>query len=175
MRRSALLLVLVCAGCGASSRARTDDAPRVMMSERLIACETLVSELRSLDTRRMTEADLVERMREAEASSAVCAELWRGEAETPGEAVIADQEARQVPFHALLLEGVLASRFDGMSNYCTILDDTFAILFEGLGEIEAALAGRALTDDERGRLIELRDLDLEAMDVLLVLRSEHCD
>ena len=51
----------------------------------------------------------------------------------------------------------------------------FVVLFTGLREIEAALeGGTTLTEDERARLVELRDLDLEGLDVLVLHREENC-
>lgn len=173
----AVAVATVCAvvllGCGGAQR---DEEPaHVMMSERLIACDTLVTELRLTDTRRATEQELMERMQAAQQSAEVCARLWREAADTYGERVIADQEARQLPFHALLLESALSARFDDYEHYCAILDDTMAILFAGLAEIEEALAGDALDEEERAKLVELGDLDLEAIDVLLLHRAENCE
>ena len=146
-----------------------------MVSERLLACDTLLSELRHLDYETASEAEMVGLMQSADQSSERCAELWLEQADTRGERQIAIHEGRQLPFQALLLESAISARFDNRFGYCDILDDTFALLFTGLAEIEQALSESWMSEDERNQLIELRDLDLEAVDVLVVHREENCE
>ncbi|MFT6400365.1 MAG: hypothetical protein ACJAYU_005136 [Bradymonadia bacterium] len=103
-----------------------------------------------------------------------CGELWAESAGSDWEQQIALHRSYQLPLQSLLIEASMSQRFDEHFGFCEIMQDTFGLLFEGLTALESALGERSLSEETRGRLLELRDLDLEALDILIVSRSERC-
>ena len=152
----------------------TSGDERVMVSERLLACDTLVRELHVLDVGEVSESELTSHMSHAQANAEWCTSAWRDQADGEHEQLLATHRGRQLRFQALLLELALSDRFDGQAGYCDILDETFALLFTGLADLESALQVDAIEAQIRARMIELRDLDVEAIDVLVVHRAENC-
>lgn len=165
------LLVTLLTGCGGAQEMPTN---RVLMSERLMACETFAQELGAMDLDGATRAELDAAFERAETEAPICRRLHLEAATTPGERAIAAQEARKIPIQALLIEGAIEVRYEDGTQYCDILDEHFALLFIALAEIEDALLNVELSDEERRRLVELRDIELEGLDVLAVHRTENC-
>lgn len=145
-----------------------------MVSERLLACDTLLSELRMLDYQTAPEPELVAFMERADERTEPCAEMWHEQASSVGEHAVATHQARQLRFQALLIESAVSDRFDNRFGYCEILDDTFALLFESLSDISGALEDGGLSEADERTLRELLDLDTQALDVFLVHRAENC-
>ena len=158
------------AGCGGAQ----GETQRVMPSERMLACDTLLRELRGTSLATAPEAELDRLLQAADANSEECARLWAESASSSWEEEIASHRSYQLPLQALLIEGVLSERFDGYFGFCDIVDETFVLLFAGLAALESALEEESLSDEDRLRIVELRDLDLEAADVLIVTRTEQC-
>lgn len=146
----------------------------VMPSERLIACDTLLSELRTAPVSTASEPELEAWMSAADRNGERCGELWAESAESDWEQQIALHRSYQLPLQSLLIEAAMSQRFDEHFGFCEIVQETFGLLFEGLTALESALGERSLSDETRARVIELRDLDLEALDVLMVSQSERC-
>ena len=171
MRSStAIFAALAVAACGGPQA----ESQRVMPSERLLACDTLLTELRTTSLGSASEPELAALLESADRNSEVCAQLWAEAATSSWEEQIAAHRSYQLPLQALLIEAALSERFDGHFGFCDIVDETFAMLFEGIAALEAALANPDIGHEDRLRAIELRDLDLEAVDVLLVTRTEQC-
>ncbi len=145
-----------------------------MVSERLLACDTLLRELRSLDYATATEAEMVHYMQATAESDEPCERLWMAQAVTRTDETIAAHQARQFDFQSRMVESAISARFDNRIGYCEILDEMFALLFTGLSDIEVAMQGN-LPAGDAANLHELRELDLEALDVLVVHRAENCE
>lgn len=174
-RARATLFAAACAlaACGGARSAAEDDR-QAARSERVIACETALNELSALDTDTATEAQLVAAMEHADAMQPVCAEAFASEATNEAERVMAQHFADQFTLNALFIEATLSIRFDGSAHYCDIVTDTLNLLLRDLTTIEVALRGTGLSSQERAQLVELRDLDAEAVDVLVVANDRLC-
>ncbi len=81
---------------------------------------------------------------------------------------------RQISIQARYLEAELAIRFDDGAHLCAIIAEAFEALIADLAEIEEALALPDLPDADRRLLTQLRDLDLEATDVLVASAGDRC-
>ena len=145
-----------------------------MPSERMLACDTLLRELRAAPLSTASEPDLDRLLHAADTNSDPCDRLWADSASNSWELQIAAHRSYQLPLQALLIEAAMSERFDGHFGFCEVVDETFALLFEGLAALEGALQSSSLSPEDRGRIIELRDLDLEAADVLVITRMEEC-
>lgn len=167
-------VILIALSCTTACGARQNDQRRVMPSERLLACDTLLAELRTAPLSTASEPELESWMAAAERSKVRCAELWAESAESDWEQQIALHRSYQLPLQSLLIETAMSQRFDDHFGFCEIVQETFGLLFEGLTALESALANRSLSDETRGRVTELRDLDLEALDVLMMGQMERC-
>lgn len=166
----AMLAVLLFSACGGNQ----GEPQRVMPSERLLACETLLDELRTAPLGTASEPELEALLESAERNAEPCTRLWAEVSSTSWEEQIAAHRSYQLPLQSLLIEAALSERFDGHFGFCDIIDEIFALLFEGIAALEVALASPGISDDDRVRAVELRDLDIEAIDVLLVTRNEQC-
>lgn len=156
--------------------AQTDEPPqRVGPGERALACDTLLHELYALDLELASESDLETWRARGESRVDDCSVAWLDEARTLAQTVMARHRAGELWIRTLFVEAALARRFDGFANYCAIVQDTFEPLFVGIADIEAALVSDDVDDEERRQLIQLRDLDLEAIDVLAVAADAYCD
>lgn len=165
-------LALAAVACGPPQETR-DTRPGIV-TERAQACRTMLREFVSVDTREMTEAELEAAMQRASANATPCGDAFDAEADTPGERQMAQHEGRQFQLYALMFEGTLSERFDDYAAYCPIVADTFQLLLANIAELEAVLQRDDVAEDERSQLAELRDLDLEALDVLFIASEEHC-
>lgn len=151
-----------------------EPAQRVGPGERALACDTLLHELYALDLETASEAELETWRARGESRVDSCTTAWLDEARTLPDTVMARHRAGELWIRTLFVEGTLARRFDGFANYCAVVQDTFEQLFSGIADIEAALATGTLDDEDRRQLIQLRDLDLEAIDVLAIAADEYC-
>jgi len=166
-------LLAAAAACGG---AQTNEPPqRVGPGERALACDTLLHELYDLDLDLASESELETWRARGEARVDDCSTAWLDEARSLAQTVMARHRAGELWIRTLFVEAALARRFDGFANYCAIVQDTFEPLFVGIADIEAALVSDDVDDEERRQLIQLRDLDLEAIDVLAVAADAYCD
>jgi len=132
------------------------------------------SEFRRMDLNNASEAELVATLRHLEEVEPSCRTAFLREAQTPAERVMAEHSANQFLLNALFVEALLSDRFDGRLHYCTILSDTFALMIEDIGNISLTLETVAMSEAETRQLSELRDLGLQAADVLVVAAGEVC-
>jgi hypothetical protein len=169
--RACWLAAALLAACGGSS-AGTDRTP--IRSDRALSCDALLADLEQLDVPASSEATLERWMHAADNSISTCEDALLGEARTPGEQVIARHMVRQISIQARYLEAELAIRFDDGAHLCAIIAEAFEALIADLAEIEEALALPDLPDADRRLLTQLRDLDLEATDVLVASAGDRC-
>lgn len=159
-------------GCGGRQVTETE---RQLTTERAQACRMMLTELIQTDLSEASEQALVDGMTRASENAEPCAAAFMDEAQTPGERAIATHEGGQFWLYSFVYEVTLSERFDDYSGYCAIVSDTFRVLVNGLGALEEALSLDTLRDDERRQLQELRDFDLEALDVLLIAVESRCE
>lgn len=160
----------VATGCGGAS----SDSPMRIRSEHALNCDALAADLEQVDVEASTEAALVAAMELADAASLSCRDAFLDEARSAAERVIATHRSRQMAVHARYFEAALASRFDGGANFCEIIGETLNLLLTDAVEIEGALADAALVRSDREMLVQLRDLDVEAIDVLMLTAESAC-
>jgi hypothetical protein len=169
IRSFAALAVLLLSACGGSQR-----NAELMPDERLLACDGLLTRLADVDTTVASETELMAAMNEADASVERCTDAWVDGADSPAQVVLARHRGAQITLRALTFEAALSQRFDEMANYCAIVEDLFALILGRLAEIEAAIVADETSGEDRRKFQELRDLDLETIDVLLVATTEFC-
>ncbi|MCB9506575.1 MAG: hypothetical protein H6697_02780 [Myxococcales bacterium] len=160
------------AGCGGAQQ--TAPTP-LMASERLVACQTLSIELQTLDPDTAPEPELVRLMETADRDADLCRNLYLADARTPGETALAEHRGRQLSLSALEIELTLSTRFDRQANLCAIVADTFTELLAAIGGLEEALGRDDVADAERAQLEELHQLDMQAVEVLVVTQREFCE
>ena len=151
------------------------DSSRTLTTERTQACRTMLTELIQTDLANASEDALMAGMTRASEHAEPCAAAFLDEARTPGERTIAAHEGGQFWLYSFVYEITLSERFDDYSGYCAIVSDTFGLLVSTLGSLEQALESDDLLDDERRHITELRDFDLEAVDVLLIAAENRCE
>ena len=139
-----------------------------------MACQGILDELQSVDQQLATESELVLAMERADASRESCEQVILSVATTQAEDVLYARQADQFELYALWFEGALSRRFDNFDGYCDILGDAFRILLSGVADVEALLTSGDLGVMDQVRLQELRDLDLEALDVLFLEVEMQC-
>jgi hypothetical protein len=161
---------LLCA-CGGS---QDQPPPRTIWPERLQACQTLLNELASVDTQSAEEATLQAAMERADANREECTALFLETADSAGSQLLARHRGREFTLQALQIESALSYRFDNRQHYCEIIRETFVLLLQGVAELEAALLDGIGSPDEIRQMTELRDLDLEALDVLYEATDSFC-
>jgi hypothetical protein len=166
----ACLLAAGLAACGASVRSTAESRIR---SPRVQACETLIRELIALPVANMEEEALVVTITRAREHVEPCEQAFLDDAVTPTQTIFARHRARQVPMQVFYLESALSDRFRGREWFCEILSDHFQLLLEDIADIEAAL-GRPLPEVDARALVELRGLDLEAIEVLAQTVDRAC-
>ena len=175
-RGTALLvpaLFLWCAACaGAQS---PDEAPSVhIVSERSEACRTLVGEIEAVNLATESEAELADLMERADLAAPGCREAFVHRGMEPGAQLIGRHQGRQLDLYALLIEATLSERFDGRAGYCEIVADTFQLLFDNVTELDTALREETLSERDATTLRDLMDLDLHAIDVLVIASENSC-
>lgn len=168
-RAVVLVGVLLTAACGGRQQTR-----QTMPDERLLACDGLLERLAQVDTSTASESSLESAMNEADGAYSVCADAWRDEAESPADMVFAGHRVAQLELRSLMFEAALSQRFDNMANYCAIVEDLFALILLSLAELENAIVSGDFRGEELRSFEELRDLDLETIDVLLTATAEFC-
>jgi uncharacterized protein YcfL len=164
--------LLLCAACG--SRQSTSDQ-RPIQSERQQACDTFLSEAGALNTSEASEEQLSQAMERADADAEICMRLYLESAETEATRALAVHRGREFTLVALNMEAALSYYFDDRNHYCEIIRETFTLMLQNVADLELALTTPGLAESEEGRqLAELRDLDLEAMDVLYEATDSFC-
>ena len=138
------------------------------------ACEAILDGVRHALRHERDEAVLQAMLEQAVEAYPSCLVRYEAAARTPGEVVLFRHRAHHMELYALLLESELSARFDGGAHRCSILQDTFRNLIVGLRRIEEALEVTPLSEEERRRLVELRHLDLQALDVLFLDFEATC-
>lgn len=174
MRWPALALAAGLATWRCSGPQEVAPAGPQIVTERAQACRTMLSEFVRMDLRTMPEADIERAMDRASSQQVACSAAFDDEARSVGEEQMAQHEGRQFSLYSLMFEGTLSERFDNYAGYCDIVADMFQLLLTNVGELEATLVAGDLPESERLQLVELRDLDLEAIDVLFIASEEHC-
>lgn len=163
------VLLVACA-----SRSTPDEPAYAVVSERAEACRTLVNEVEAVDLGSADEATLEELMNRALDTAPGCRDAFLADNLAPGEREMARHEGRQLDLYALLLEATLSERFDGYAGYCAIVADTFQLLLNNVAELENTVRTAELSEREAIALRDLLDLDLHAMDLLVVASENHC-
>lgn len=161
-----------CAGGNGSSSSAT--ALREEALTRVDACEAVLENLRALDVDNAPEPVLQQGLEDAILAYPTCREHYEAAARTDGERYLLLHRAEQIHLTALLLEAQLSARFDGGAHRCEILRESFVLLYGGVSWLESALAEGNLTTPERLRIVELRNLDLQAIDVLFLDFRSTC-
>lgn len=171
-----LLLTASWLGCGSSQTTDSgESAPRIV-SEMVGVCETMLMELTALDENTLDEAALQQAMESASANASMCAEVFLDNARTPAEQVIARNRARQFELLSRSYEAAMSVRFDNRAFYCEIVRESFQILLIDQVDVETALSSiTSLTPLETRTLQQLRDLNLETLDVLFQATDRFCD
>lgn len=172
-----LLLIALTFAC-ACQRASVPDGGHItrIVSERVGACETLLGELSMLDASAASEAELVAAMTTADTTGAECGQILINDAQTPVEQIIARNRARQFELVGRTFEAALSFRFDGRAFYCDIVRESFQMLLADQVDVETGLQELSgLSDEETRTLHQLRDLNLEALDVLFQATQRFCD
>lgn len=170
MSRFAAFALLLAAGCGGTP----GSSPARIRSEHALNCDALAADLEQVDVDASTEGELVSAMELADTSSQTCRDAFLDEARSDAERVIANHRARQMAVHARYFEASLASRFDGGANFCDIISEALNLLLTDAVEIENALADDTMGRADHDMLVQLRDLDLEAIDVLMLTAESAC-
>jgi hypothetical protein len=147
-----------------------------IVSERVGACETLLGELSMLDASAANEAELLAAMTTADTTGAECGQILINDAQSPVELIIARNRARQFELVGRTFEAALSFRFDGRAFYCDIVRESFQMLLADQVDVETGLQEfNGLTEEETRTLEQLRDLNLEALDVLFQATERFCD
>jgi hypothetical protein len=170
-RGGALHALLAVASLCACACGAPQPPPSTMTSGRLIACHTLVAEVSSVDLAQVDEAELVRLMEAARDGEQACAPLFASE---PVHPAMAAYRARQLRLRALLIELTLSTRFDHNAATCEIIRDAFAELFRSVTELNTALSAEIPAEDAVV-MEQLRDLELEALDVLVTTNRDLCE
>lgn len=164
--------VSLCAACGSR---QTTSEPRPIVSERQQACDTFLSEAGALNTAEASEEQLTQAMQRADSDADICTRLYLESAETDATRALAIHRGREFTLVALNMEAALSYHFDDRNHYCDIIRETFTLMLQNVADLELALNTPGLAETEEGRqLAELRDLDLEAMDVLYEATDSFC-
>ena len=168
----ALLLISIVSACGAH---QTTEAPRAIVSERQQACDTFLSEAGAINTGEATEEQLTQAMLRADADTDICTRLYLESADTDSQRALAIHRGREFTLVALNMEAALSYHFDQRTHYCDIIRETFVLMLQNVADLEVVLSAPDERDSADGRrLAELRDLDLEAMDVLYEATDSFC-
>lgn len=168
----AFMTLSACAGVsGTAEQAGPSREERLALVD---ACEAVLENLRALDIEHATEGELQAGLEDAILSVDTCRDNYLAAAETPGEEVLLRHRAEQLQLTALLLEAQLSARFDGGAYRCEILRESFAVLYGGVRWLENALGEVELSPSEELRVIEQRNLDLQAIDVLVLDFTTNC-
>ena len=169
---SLMLLTFSTSACGAG---QTTAMPRTIVSERLQACDTFLSEAGAMNTAAATEEELTHAMLRADADRDICTRLYLESADTDASQALAIHRGREFTLVALNMEAALSYHFDQRNHYCDIIRETFSLMLQNVADLEVVLSVPGVLDSEEGRrLVELRDLDLEAMDVLYEATDSFC-
>jgi len=169
---SLVLLTFSVSACGAG---QTTVMPRTIVSERLQACDTFLSEAGAMNTAAATEEELTQAMLRADADRDICTRLYLESADTDAAQALAIHRGREFTLVALNMEAALSYHFDQRNHYCDIIRETFSMMLQNVADLEVVLSVPGVLDSEEGRrLVELRDLDLEAMDVLFEATDSFC-
>ncbi len=169
---SAVLLTAALSGCAAR---QNTPVQRPIVSERQQACDTFLSEAGSVNTAEATEDDLIRAMERADADAGICTRLYLEAADTDAMRALAIHRGREFTLVALNMEAALSYYYDDRNHYCDIIRETFALMLQNVADLEAVLTLPEVVESEAGRqLVELRDLDLEAMDVLYEATDSFC-
>lgn len=167
-----VLLICLLSACGAR---QSTEVPRTIISERLQACDTFLSEAGALNTGDATEAQLTQAMLRADADTDICTRLYLESADTGAEQALAIHRGREFTLVALNMEAALSYHFDQRTHYCDIIRETFSLMLQNVADLEVLLSEPDERDStDARRLAELRDLDLEAMDVLYEATASFC-
>jgi hypothetical protein len=164
---AAASLLVACAGS-------TTSGGRVLHDSRVVSCELLLDDLKVLDVDNATEERLSRAMDEAIRSREGCGLAWMSSATNAYERTIARHREHQLTLRSLVIESVLSERFDGAAHVCDIQREIFRILLADIRALEDALNGTGLSEAERRQLTQLRELDVESLDVLVVAHASFC-
>ncbi|MFT4702551.1 MAG: hypothetical protein ACI81R_000236 [Bradymonadia bacterium] len=159
-------------GCGGQQL--TSHGQQGLSTERLEACRTLQTELEAVSLTESAEEELMRLMLRAREEAEPCKPEYLRGASGPVEELIARHEGRQLELYGLMVEATLSSRFDDYANFCDIVGDTFTMLLDNIASLEETLQNESLTELETRQLLELRDLDLEAIDVFFMASERRC-
>lgn len=146
----------------------------MLLDSQVVSCELLLDHLKDLDVERASEAELTRAMEDADQARDPCRGAWRGAARDRYERTLADHRTHQLALRALVIESVLAERFDNGVHICDIQREAFQFLLADIAALEQAIPASDLSEDQRRQLIQLRDLDLESIDVLMVAHQSFC-
>lgn len=146
----------------------------LLPDERQLACDTLLEELGDLDTASLDEPTLQRRIDQAVGAIEPCRGAWARDTSHSASAVFADHRANQLMLRALTIEAAMSARFDGGANFCAILRETFSVLLQDLAALQAALDAGRLPPQGVAALEQLRDLDMQALDVLALGADRLC-
>lgn len=175
-RLTLLLLPALTLACGPPQNTDTDETGPRIVSEMVGVCETMLMELTALDEYSLEEPALQRAMESASTNAAMCADVFLDNARTPVEQVIARNRARQFELLSRSYEAAMSVRFDNRAFYCEIVRESFQILLADQVDVETALTSIAsLTALETRTLEQLRDLNLETLDVLFQATDRFCN
>ncbi len=136
-------------------------------------CDSILFDLHDVSLNEASEEELVNAMNQADGAADRCELILPST--NVFESLFSAHKVRGLRIHGLWFEAALSRRFDGNDGYCAILSDAFDLLALSIWEIDSVLTSSdQVSGSDEIELRELRDLDLEALDVLYMGIESAC-
>lgn len=157
-----------------NKNAAGDRSSSPMVSEGVLACESMIKDFERANPDEASEEELVRLMTLARENHEVCRRQFQSNAVTPADSAFYNHRAQQFRLNELIFEAALSRRFDGFAGYCVILNDMAQTLRTGAEEMDTFFRTARPTGEDLRRLTELYRLDRRSLEVLNTQLSVTC-
>lgn len=173
----ALVALAFSAGLAACASKNADDSVLSdipMVSEGVLACESMLRDFDRFDPDTASEAELERLMVMARENQGLCERQFLANAVTPADKAFYQHRAQQFRLNELVFEAALSRRFDGFVGYCVILDDMLTEIADGMAVMNQFFAEQKPKGEDLRRLTELYRLDAHSIEVLSTQVNVTC-